>query len=554
MSVKTKIIIGFVLIFLMIFLQSLMISFLNKRQAQLTDEAMAIYRSTLTLRDKIVDLTNLRSDIQSHILQNLEIPEDSWVRLSGIMISKRLLKWQSQFVKSDEFKILDHQQQLNIREMRRFLTNIDDTIYQIRDEPSQAQKIKTYDRDLVNYVTIIQNLMNEIVDKNTVEFTRKNRNITDYVSRVNIYQNLIIAGSILIIIFAMLYANKVLKPISLLIEGVSSIKNGDLSTIVPKITNDEFGVLTEQFNEMSDEIKNHRDHLEELVEERTQQLSDANKELEQAYYELKSTHNELKEARRIADLDMKMAVNVQSSFLMKSPPPSNDWDAAFLFRPMSGVSGDMYDFYLADDGTLVGASLMDISGHGISSGLLTMIAKSTIYRHFMEGYEQELKLNQTMVRINSELISEFNNMDKYLTGIILKFNDRIVEYVNAGHPELIIKKHDNQRSFIVAPKNQEYKARFLGLEAMRFSERDVRPIRFTVKKGDVLCMFSDCLNESLNKENKEFGIQGVMSALNSSGENDSADEVLNHIISNLYRWIGSDKMKDDLTIMVLRKK
>ena len=43
-------------------------------------------------------------------------------------------------------------------------------------------------------------------------------------------------------------------------------------------------------------------------------------------------------------MDMKMAVNVQSSLFPKEPPRTAGWDIAFAFTPMKGISGDMYDF------------------------------------------------------------------------------------------------------------------------------------------------------------------------------------------------------------------
>jgi sigma-B regulation protein RsbU (phosphoserine phosphatase) len=57
---------------------------------------------------------------------------------------------------------------------------------------------------------------------------------------------------------------------------------------------------------------------------------------------------------------------------------------------MSGISGDLYDFYLDDD-TLSGISLFDVSGHGIASGLITMLAKSILFRTYNSNMDQTPK-------------------------------------------------------------------------------------------------------------------------------------------------------------------
>jgi sigma-B regulation protein RsbU (phosphoserine phosphatase) len=70
---------------------------------------------------------------------------------------------------------------------------------------------------------------------------------------------------------------------------------------------------------------------------------------------------------------------------------------------MSGVSGDLYDFY-QKEGRLTGLSLFDVSGHGIASGLITLLARSVILRVFMEA--GTARLGEVRQKINSQLIEE----------------------------------------------------------------------------------------------------------------------------------------------------
>jgi sigma-B regulation protein RsbU (phosphoserine phosphatase) len=192
---------------------------------------------------------------------------------------------------------------------------------------------------------------------------------------------------------------------------------------------------------------------------------------------------------------------------------------------------------------------MDVSGHGIASGLITMIAKSISTRIFTKNYRKPL--NKILEAINEELINELGNIDNYLTGIMLKFKGDLIDYVNAGHTELIIRRGDLGRSEIVkTTDNTNYKGLFLGLEAMK---TDFSLLTFKMQKDDTLLIFSDCLNESSNAEGEEYGIERIVNSLNEAPRNDSKN-ILNHVVTKMYDFTGTDVLTDDLTVICVRRK
>ena len=156
-------------------------------------------------------------------------------------------------------------------------------------------------------------------------------------------------------------------------------------------------ILASRFMNSRNEVEDLNIHLEKKVEDRTIELRHAKEEIEAAMEEtsainenLIATNAELENARSIADRDMKMAINVQRS-LFPNKPINTEWDIAIMFKPMSGVSGDFYDFYEARGGGLNGVGLFDVSGHGIASGLITMLAKTIIGRQFNRLHERKTR-------------------------------------------------------------------------------------------------------------------------------------------------------------------
>ena len=95
---------------------------------------------------------------------------------------------------------------------------------------------------------------------------------------------------------------------------------------------------------------------------------------------------------------------------------------------MMGVAGDLFDFY-TDSNSLDGLGIYDISGHGISSGLLTMLVKNIIHNEF---YKKENKtLDEILYKSNNRIIEEKGNVENYVTGILMKIKNNDVNFVVA---------------------------------------------------------------------------------------------------------------------------
>jgi len=294
---------------------------------------------------------------------------------------------------------------------------------------------------------------------------------------------------------------------------------------------------------------------EQRVDERTQELRQAKEEIASAMEELEAvnerlieTNRELENAQRVASLDMDMAARIQKSFFPDEPPESIEWDIAFTFKPLTGVSGDLYDFYYRGN-ELSGVSVFDVSGHGIASGLITLLARSVVHRRFIEYREK--KLSRIMELVNRDLITEMDNIDNYLTGILLRFNGDTVEYVNAGHADLLVKRGSTGQVKKVKPKERDFKGNFLGVAAM---EKPFNSILFKIEKDDVILLFSDGFNESENEFREEYGLERIAASLENVPSSKSAREIMEHITKSFYKFTGNKKIKDDLTIILLKKK
>jgi len=300
------------------------------------------------------------------------------------------------------------------------------------------------------------------------------------------------------------------------------------------------------------EFDNVKLHLQTRLDDTNKKLEQAEDDVESAIIEMGSmidslveTNSRLEDADRIMKKDLDMASHIQSSVFVNRSLKCKDWDISFLFKPMAGVSGDLFDFYL-ENNKLSGASIFDVSGHGIAAGLISMIARTIVFRDFKRMKEE--KINRVLERINSKVIREFKNVDNYLTGLMFRIDDDKISYVNAGHPDLIQLKKNRRVRIIGA--GRPFKGPFLGIDIM---EQKYEIVDFKVEEGDVLLYFTDCFFESINPEGEEYGMDNIINSLVQTPDHYSVQEMLDSIVEKFYTYTGTKKLKDDLTVVLIKK-
>lgn len=262
--------------------------------------------------------------------------------------------------------------------------------------------------------------------------------------------------------------------------------------------------------------------------------------------EISRANSELTITQGRSNQELELAAYVQSSLFPKEPPLTAGWDVAFVFKPKGGVSGDFYDFYYDGD-QLKGIALFDVSGHGVASGLVTMVVKPILYRLFnqMEGEN----LGRVAERANEIISQEIENIDNYITGVLVRFVNDEVEYVNIGHPDLLYRRGEDGRVRILAPVGREYKGMPLG---RYFAEASYKTVRLPVARDDVILMTTDGLLEGFNKENNKYGLARLSLSLEEAPAG-SAQEMLDFLLKGFYSFMGDIPPHDDFVLILAKK-
>lgn len=244
--------------------------------------------------------------------------------------------------------------------------------------------------------------------------------------------------------------------------------------------------------------------------------------------------------------EISLAAFVQDSFTKKRIPELKDFEISYYSKPMAGVSGDMYDFY-TNGNILKGLGIFDVSGHGIASGLVTMLVRNIFQQEFYQN--EDKNLDDVMTNIDTRIRNEKGNIENYLTGILIRTNNNNLEIVNAGHPcPILFKKNQNQCIFF--DEKREFSSSVIGLSAI---DPFFRYTSFNMEQGDELILYTDGIKESVNSEKMEFGSKRLMLTVHNAMQKDFEYQI-NYILSEVALFTEGNEQTDDITIVIIKKK
>lgn len=294
-------------------------------------------------------------------------------------------------------------------------------------------------------------------------------------------------------------------------------------------------IMASRFAKARNEAEYLNINLEKEVAARTERLSESMKMLEE------EKHKSLE--------DLKLAEHVQKTFYQPEPANLKNWDIALYFKPLSGLSRDLYDFFIKDN-NLYGAGLFEISGSGISSGLVTMLAKTIIDQKFKEGFGE--KLSSVMTSINTSIAQTKGNIPNYLKGSLLRIKGDIIEYINGGSSKLYMRRESTGKvTSIQAPANvSDGSSILLGLPGQY---PEFKTLKFSVQKDDCLILYTNSFAEAENSYGLQFGSEKIIRAL-ASCKKGSAQDKLKSIMELFNSYTEGTKQKDDITVIILQKK
>lgn len=243
--------------------------------------------------------------------------------------------------------------------------------------------------------------------------------------------------------------------------------------------------------------------------------------------------------KRQLEQSLQFAQTIQMGMLPKIP---DNWQSmgiglAAHLLPAKIVGGDFFDFFSLEDGRIA-LVIADVSGKGVPAALF-MAKAMTLIRAFATVGKSPA---QVLFGANEELVRD-NAACMFVTAFIAVVDPATstFRYSNGGHNAPLL-----LRDGIVAELTDALAVPLGTMSGMEFSEAEI-----SLVSGDLVYLFTDGVNESMNVNNEEFGDTRLQNLVRSN-DNAAPEQFVELTMSAVRGHAGAEPQSDDITLLVMR--
>lgn len=316
--------------------------------------------------------------------------------------------------------------------------------------------------------------------------------------------------SIIIIILITVIFSKILTgPIKSLVLATKKISRGNYSEFVKVKSYDEIGTLSFNFNQMIKNIKAYQDKILSMEREKS---------------------------------EMELATKIQTSLL---PPIPNKqfYDISATMIPATEVGGDYYDLVTENNGR-IWFGIGDVSGHGLSSGLIMMMAQTAFNTILLN--EPKISTDKLIIDVNKVLyqnVKERLGKDDFMTLSFMVADPNGEVKFSGAHLDVLVYRDKTK-------KVERVKTLGIWLGILPDIEKDTLENSLKLQKGDLMFLYTDGLIEAMDADNNQYDMDRLIKKLKEIGH----EPVLNieeAIITDVFDFL--EEQKDDITFVIARK-
>jgi serine phosphatase RsbU (regulator of sigma subunit) len=236
--------------------------------------------------------------------------------------------------------------------------------------------------------------------------------------------------------------------------------------------------------------------------------------------------------------EIAIAATIQRNLLPKEGPRFAGISFSAHFEPTTSIGGDYYDVFNLDKSRLA-VAIGDVSGHGLSTGLVMAMVKAAITTLVEEGADETSLFH----RLN-ELVFRSTERRAFMTLAFTLFDldRRTIRHTNAGHlyPYLL-------RRGANAPIAIESPSLPLGVRAVL----DAHTVEVDLQEGDAIVYLSDGIVEAQDENGEPLGFDDLESLLVHYTDASPSD-IRDAILDAVAKHSGTRPADDDRTVMIVK--
>jgi sigma-B regulation protein RsbU (phosphoserine phosphatase) len=325
----------------------------------------------------------------------------------------------------------------------------------------------------------------------------------------------IIIGFFVAAVGAIVVSVSLTSPLRRLTRAARMISGGDLTVRIEDTKKrDEIGELSSAFKKMLDDLRQYIDQLTVTTK-----------------------------AKERAESELKLARNIQESFLPKVFPQWKKIEIWGKCIPAREVGGDYFDFFQIDDDNY-GMVIGDVSGKGVPAALFMAVSR-TLFRILSS---RERCPDRVLTEFNDKLVALDQGSNMFITLFYGVFNDKThrLLYSSAGHNMPYVKgPRGSNGKFQILPSMKTMVAGIMDGLVMAQHETHLR------RSGDTIVLYTDGMTEADNPDGEEFGEERLEGLLNKYCDL-SAQELCEVMMEEVKGFQADRPQFDDMTMLVLK--
>jgi len=305
-------------------------------------------------------------------------------------------------------------------------------------------------------------------------------------------------------LFASVLIFSISRAVNRIEKGTKAVERGDFSYRISMKPHNQLGEMAQSFDRMTESIA-------------TLLTNVAEKERLQS--------------------EIAIAASIQRNLLPKEGPQLRGVSFSAHFEPTASIGGDYYDVFNLDKSHLA-VAIGDVSGHGLSTGLIMAMVKAAITTLVEEGADEV-----SVFRRLNELVYRSTERRAFMTlaFTIFDLERGTIRHTNAGHLYPYLLRKDQP------PKSIELPSLPLGVRP----EIHTRTAEVDLQEGDTIVYLSDGIVEAQNEQGDPLGFDHLETLLREESDR-SPNALRDAILEAVARHCGLRPADDDRTVMVLR--
>ncbi|MFN3603311.1 MAG: SpoIIE family protein phosphatase [Leptonema sp. (in: bacteria)] len=240
--------------------------------------------------------------------------------------------------------------------------------------------------------------------------------------------------------------------------------------------------------------------------------------------------------------EIEITAKIQKNILPNSFPEHRSVEIFAKAIPAKTTGGDFFDYYMESPYGDIFFIIADVSGKSLPAALFMAVSNS-----ILRTLIRKEKDPSTILFNANELLYEESESGMFVTVFLARYDiisGKLI-YSSAGHNNMLLIHKDNSYEIL--------SCKGMPLGVVKSKENHYQNHEIYLKKDDLLVLYTDGVTESVNLENKEYGLEKFLSII-LQNKDQKLEMIAEDVYKDILEFTGKEVPDDDFTLFLARFK